>query len=95
MTDEAIGQSPGATIVKFRARLREQGLMATLFDDVVSHLTERGLIVQEGTRVDATIIEAPRGPRRPTPKNHRPDRRIAAQPTARSRPPQPASPNAH
>lgn len=58
MTDRAIDET---TIVKFRARLREHGLVSTLFDDVVAHLTERGLIVHEGTLVDATIIEAPRG----------------------------------
>jgi len=49
------------TIVKFRQRLREEGLMQTLFDQVVAHLDEQGLIVEEGTLVDATIIEAPRG----------------------------------
>lgn len=49
------------TIVQFRGRLREQGLMAGLFEDVVAHLRERGLIVEEGTLVDATIIAAPRG----------------------------------
>lgn len=49
------------TIVIFRKRLRQYGLMATLFEDVVAHLGQQGLIVQEGTLVDATIIEAPRG----------------------------------
>jgi IS5 family transposase len=49
------------TIVTFRKRLREQGLMATLFDDVVAHLGEQGLIVEEGTLVDATILEAAKG----------------------------------
>ena len=58
MTDDVIDET---TIVKFRGRLREHGLMATLFDDVVACLTERGLIVEQGTLVDATIIEAPRG----------------------------------
>ena len=58
MTDATIDET---TIVRFRGRLREHGLMATLFDDVVTHLTEQGLIVEQGTLVDATIIEAPRG----------------------------------
>ena len=49
------------TIVQFRKRLLDHGLMATLFDDVVAHLEAQGLIVEEGTLVDATIIEAPRG----------------------------------
>jgi IS5 family transposase len=50
-----------STISEFRKRLVEHGLMAELFALVASHLTERGLIVKEGTLVDATIIEAPRG----------------------------------
>ena len=58
MTDATIDET---TIVRFRGRLREHGLMATLFDDVVAHLRERGVIVEAGTLVDATIIEAPRG----------------------------------
>lgn len=49
------------TIVKFRKRLLDHGLTSRLFDEVVEHLTEAGLIVEEGTLVDATIIEAPRG----------------------------------
>jgi IS5 family transposase len=58
MTDGTIDQT---TIVTFRQRLLEHGLMQGLFDEVVAHLREQGLIVQEGTLVDATIIEAPRG----------------------------------
>ena len=53
-----------ATISLFRSRLRQHGLMSMLFQTVVKHLDEQGLIVKEGTLVDATIIEAPRG--RPT-----------------------------
>ena len=49
------------TIVEFRKRLREHGLVSLLFDEATAHLKEQGLIVQEGTLVDATIIEAPRG----------------------------------
>lgn len=49
------------TIVAFRRRLRAHGLMQGLFDDVVAHLRDQGLIVEQGTLVDATIIEAPRG----------------------------------
>lgn len=49
------------TIVKFRRRLLDHGLTSQLFDAVVGHLTAAGLIVEEGTLVDATIIEAPRG----------------------------------
>ncbi len=55
------GTVDATTLVKFRNRLREHGLMSTLFDMVVMHLREAGLTVQEGTLVDATIIEAPKG----------------------------------
>ncbi|MDP6037192.1 MAG: IS5 family transposase [Candidatus Latescibacteria bacterium] len=55
------GTVDATTLVKFRNRLREQGLMSVLFDMVVAHLRDAGLVVQEGTLVDATIIEAPRG----------------------------------
>ena len=49
------------TFVRFRARLREHGLHETIFDGVVAQLDERGLLVREGTAVDATIIEQSRG----------------------------------
>lgn len=49
------------TFVKFRQRLREAGIHDTVFDAVVKHIESRGLLVKEGTMVDATIIEAPRG----------------------------------
>jgi len=43
--------------------------MAGLFDGVVGQLRDAGLIVEEGTRVDATIIEAPRGKATDAPGN--------------------------
>lgn len=49
------------TFVRFRARLRQAGLHDALFDGVVAQLSERGLLVREGTAVDATIIEQSRG----------------------------------
>lgn len=49
------------TFVRFRTRLREAGIHDTIFDAVVKHIAEQGLLVREGTMVDATIIEAPRG----------------------------------
>lgn len=58
MTEGTIDET---TIVQFRKRLLDYGLMQPLFDAVVAHLTGQGLIVEEGTLVDATIIEAPRG----------------------------------
>ena len=49
------------SLVVFRRRLREAGHERTLFDAVNKHLAKLGLILQTGTLVDATIIEAPRG----------------------------------
>jgi len=52
------------TFVVFRKRLRKHGHSATLFDKTVEILQQRGVILEEGTCVDATIIEAPRGRKR-------------------------------
>jgi len=62
--DEGIDHS---TIALFRERLHAADLASELFDLVNACLREQGLIVDEGTSVDATIIEAPRG--RPTKKD--------------------------
>ena len=59
-------KTPDETVfVIFRRRLREHGHSATLFDKTVEILKQRGLILEEGTCVDATIIEASRGRKRP------------------------------
>src|SRR5437899_9672947 len=47
------------TMVNFRKRLREHGCASSLFETVVATLRERGLVLKEGTIVDATIIDAP------------------------------------
>jgi len=52
------------TFVIFRKRLRKHGHSATLFDTTVKILKQRGLILEEGTCVDATIIETSRGQKR-------------------------------
>jgi IS5 family transposase len=49
------------SLVVFRRRLREAGHERTLFDVVNRHLQKLGLVLNTGTLVDATIIEAPRG----------------------------------
>lgn len=49
------------TFVVFRRRLREAGHASTLFDQALAHLRAQGLVLHEGTLVDATIIEAPKG----------------------------------
>lgn len=52
------------TFVVFRRRLREAKLHDTLFDTVLDHIESQGLLVKEGTLVDATIIEQSRGRKR-------------------------------
>ena len=47
------------TLLKFRRLLEEHGLTAQLFEGINAHLAERGLLLREGTMVDATIIAAP------------------------------------
>ena len=52
------------TFVVFRKRLRKHGHAATLFDKTVQILKRRGVILEEGTCDDATIIETSRGRKR-------------------------------
>ena len=52
------------TFVKFRKRLREAKLDRVLFDNALAHLETQGLLVHDGTLVDATIIEQSNGRRR-------------------------------
>jgi IS5 family transposase len=47
------------TVLKFRRLLEEHKLTAVLFEEINAHLRERGLMMREGTMVDATIINAP------------------------------------
>jgi IS5 family transposase len=49
------------TFVKFRRRLREADLDRTIFDAVLKHIDAQGLLVKNGTIVDATIMEQSRG----------------------------------
>jgi len=49
------------TFVQFRKRINAHGHIATLFDKTIAILNARGVILEQGTCVDATIIEAPRG----------------------------------
>ena len=49
------------TFVIFRKRLRKHGHSATLFHKTLEILKQRGVILEEGTCVDATIIETSRG----------------------------------
>jgi IS5 family transposase len=47
------------TLLKFRHWLEQHDLTKSLFDEVGALLTERGLLMRQGTIVDATIIAAP------------------------------------
>lgn len=47
------------TLLKFRHWLERHDLTKVLFDDIGAMLEERGLLMRQGTIVDATIIAAP------------------------------------
>lgn len=49
------------TFVKFRRRLREAKLDGVIFAAVLRHVESQGLLVKDGTIVDATIIEQSTG----------------------------------
>ncbi|WP_126284776.1 IS5 family transposase [Burkholderia stagnalis] len=58
--DLAVENVPDATtLLKFGRLLLEHDLTRKLFDEIGISLCERGLMMKEGTLVDATIIEAP------------------------------------
>ena len=48
-----------ATILNFRYFLEQHGLGKALFKEVNKHLEKNGLMLREGSIVDATIISAP------------------------------------
>jgi len=52
------GTPDHSTISRFRKQLTDRGLAERAFDEVGRQLEERGLLVKQGTLVDATIIEA-------------------------------------
>ena len=73
---------PDATTpLKFRRWLEVQGLAETIFDTVNAGLRERGLLLNQGTVADATILAAPSSTntrtRRATRKCIRPARAIS------------------
>jgi IS5 family transposase len=47
------------TIMNFRYLLERHGLTRKIFEEVSSWLSDAGVLVKEGTLLDATIIEAP------------------------------------
>jgi transposase, IS5 family len=54
-----------STIWLFRDRLEKAGHGTTLFDKTLELLREQGVVLETGTLIDATLIEAPLGTRRP------------------------------
>ena len=65
--DLAVATVPDATtVLNFRHWLEQHDLTRALFDEVGAMLEERGLLMRQGTIVDATIIAAP-----PSTKNKR------------------------
>jgi len=58
--DLAREDAPDATtLLKFRRLLEEKNLTAAIFETINAHLAERGLLMRQGTIVDATLIAAP------------------------------------
>ncbi len=58
--DLARETAPDATtLLKFRRLLETHGLTKSIFDTINVHLAEKGLLLKEGTVVDATLIAAP------------------------------------
>jgi len=53
------GVPDATTLLKFRHLLEEHELGRRILEKVNAHLTKRGLLMREGTLVDATIIAAP------------------------------------
>ena len=47
------------TLLKFRRLLEENNLTAAIFETINAHLAKRGLLMRQGTIVDATLIAAP------------------------------------
>ena len=58
--DLAREAAPDATtLLKFRRLLEAHGLTQKIFESIKTHLAEKGLMMREGTIVDATLIAAP------------------------------------
>ena len=58
--DLAREAAPDATtLLKFRRLLETHGLTQAIFEAINAHLAAKGLLLREGTVVDATIISAP------------------------------------
>ena len=77
--DLTVATVPDATtVLNFRHWLEEHDLTRAIIDEVGAMLEERGLLMRQGTIVDATIIAAP-----PSTKNNRLRRRKKRRPATR------------
>ncbi len=64
-----------STIWRFREELVRRGLMGSLMDEMVGQLDDRGLLLKQGTLIDATLVQsAARRPRMKEGKTSRVDR---------------------
>lgn len=59
------------TILNFRQFLEQHGLGKALFKEVNKHLEKNGLVLREGSIVDATTISAPSSNKNSSGKRHR------------------------
>ena len=59
------------TFGRFRQRLRDTGHGSTLFDSVLKQLQNKGLVLKEGSLVDATIITQSTGSKKQDGKSTR------------------------
>lgn len=58
--DLAVEDVPDATtLLEFQRQLETHGLTRRLMEEIGAHLQEQGLLLREGTLVDATIIGVP------------------------------------
>lgn len=58
--DLAREAAPDATtLLKFRRLLEDQGLTGVIFETIRDHRARQGLLLREGTLMDATLIAAP------------------------------------
>jgi IS5 family transposase len=62
--DEAVPDH--TTICRFRGQLSERGLAQGLFEELARQLDRLGLVVRQGTLIDATLVAAAVAPPRPS-----------------------------
>ena len=63
------------TIHRFRETLRQRGLADRVFEEVNRQIDSLGLIVRQGTLIDASLVDAAVKRPKPPAENHRPNNR--------------------